>query len=269
MILMALLEADYPGPLLEKVVAYMLVQRKNGTWRNTQENSYALLSLSEYFRRREGGSIDFQAKAAVGSRNLAELSFHEIRKDIVNLAMEELRKLAVERQLTVNLEKSGQGRLFWGATLTIFPRGNDFQEINQGFEVRRVYEKLDTGEVKNKFALGDLIRVRVTIRVSGEKTYAAVVDPIPAGCEILNEYLQTSRSDTQQPSDNSWYFTHKEPYDDRMQCFADHLPTGEHQLIYVLRATSKGTFSVPALKAEEMYNPEVFGTTVGATFTIE
>ncbi len=267
-ILMALLDADPDSSIIEKLVVYILSKRKNGIWRNTQENSYALLSLSEYFIRKEGKEIDFHFQGKLDGKNLNSIRFTELKKEIISIAMEELQTL--KRKLTLILEKSGKGKLFWGAILSFYPKGTDFPELNQGFAVKREFEDLNTGEKKTTFKLGDLIRVRIKVHVTAERNYAAIVDPIPAGTEIENSYLKTTSLEAQRKLGNiSWYFNHVEGYDDRMQIFADTLPQGEHEFFYIIRATTKGTFLVPSTKVEEMYNPEVFGTTKGEIVRIE
>lgn len=112
--------------------------------------------------------------------------------------------------------------------------------------------------------------MRIKINVSTERNYVAVVDPIPAGTEIEDSYLKTTSLENQRKLGKiSWYFNHIEKYDNRMQIFADNLPQREHEFAYISRVTSKGTFSVPPAKVEEMYNPEVFGTTKGEIVKVE
>lgn len=267
-ILLSLLDVVPDSPIIEKLVVYILGKRRNGAWRNTQENSYALISLSEYFMRKEKGKIDFNFTGRIDGKKLRAIKFNEIRKEIINIAMEEIANLT--KELTLILEKTGKGKLFWMVNLSFYQKGMDFQGINQGFYVQKFYEDLNTGERKTIFKLGDLIKVRIKINVSAERNYVALVDPIPAGTEIEDSYLKTTSLENQRKLGKiSWYFNHIEKYDDRMQIFADNLPQGEHEFAYILRATSKGTFSVPQAKVEEMYNPEVFGTTKGEVVKVE
>ena len=62
-------------------------------------------------------------------------------------------------------------------------------------------------------------------------------------------------------------FDHVERHDDRVQLFATRLSEGHHEFSYVVRATTAGTFRTAPARAEEMYEPEVFGRT--ATTVIE
>lgn len=143
-ILLSLLDADPDSPIIEKLVAYILGKRRNGAWRNTQENSYALISLSEYFMRKEKGKIDFNFTGRIDGKKLRTIKFNEIRKEIINIAMEEIANLT--KELTLILEKTGKGKLFWMVNLSFYQKGMDFQGINQGFYVQKFYEDLNTGE---------------------------------------------------------------------------------------------------------------------------
>ncbi|MEO0190930.1 MAG: hypothetical protein ABIL18_08110, partial [candidate division WOR-3 bacterium] len=62
---------------------------------------------------------------------------------------------------------------------------------------------------------------------------------------------------------------HEEQYDDKMLFFAQELFPGEHTQVYFVRAGTGGKFLAPSAKAEEMYSPEVFGSTTQGFLTVE
>jgi uncharacterized protein YfaS (alpha-2-macroglobulin family) len=64
-------------------------------------------------------------------------------------------------------------------------------------------------------------------------------------------------------------FDHVERHDDRVQLFATRLAEGVHTFTYVARATTAGTFQAGPARAEEMYEPEVFGRTPSATIEVK
>jgi len=47
------------------------------------------------------------------------------------------------------------------------------------------------------------------------------------------------------------------------------LSEGEHEFSYVVRATTAGTFRAAPTRAEEMYEPEVFGRTASGQVVVE
>jgi hypothetical protein len=98
--------------------------------------------------------------------------------------------------------------------------------------------------------------------------HVALVDPLPAGLEIVNPALAVSQSAPQDPTSPSFkygwwwwgpWYEHQNLRDDRAEAFASLLWEGAHSYSYVARATTPGTFVVPPAKAVEMFSPEVFG----------
>src|SRR4030095_2477148 len=71
----------------------------------------------------------------------------------------------------------------------------------------------------------------------------------------------------------SWWrrggFDHVERLDDRVQLFATRLSEGKHEFTYVVRATAAGTCRTAPARAEEMYEPEVFGRTGTAIIEVK
>ena len=130
------------------------------------------------------------------------------------------------------------------------------------------------------YAAGDLVRVTLTFRLTKERRFVAVTDPLPAGFEAVESWFATTarslaaEQDQQGESDNDWLswwrrgsFDHVERHDDRVQLFATRLSEGRHDFTYIVRATTAGTFRTAPARAEEMYEPEVFGRT--ATHVVE
>jgi uncharacterized protein YfaS (alpha-2-macroglobulin family) len=152
--------------------------------------------------------------------------------------------------------------------------------------VLRKYEAVDNADDVKQGAdgawvirAGSRVRVRLTMVAQARRYHVALVDPIPAGLEILNPGLAVTESipaDTQ-PSTGvltygsrsfggSWWwrqywFEHQNFRDERAEAFSSLLWEGVYNYTYVTRATTPGSFVVPPAKAEEMYHPETFGRT--------
>ncbi len=104
-----------------------------------------------------------------------------------------------------------------------------------------------------------------------------VDDPLPAGFEAVNLNFETESSeaarqlgDAQSRDDEYWWggFNHVEQKDDRVLLFSDDLFAGVHTYSYLVRATTYGTFSMPATYTEQMYDPDVFGRTTSRTIVV-
>jgi hypothetical protein len=160
------------------------------------------------------------------------------------------------------------------------------QGLDAGFRIERRYEPFvenGTRPATTTYSAGDLVRVTLTFRLTKERRFVAVTDPLPAGFEAVESWFATTRRDLaaqQSSSDDgrgdedgwtSWWrrggFDHVERHDDRIQLFATRLSEGAHEFSYIVRATTAGTFRTAPARAEEMYEPEVFGRT--ATTMIE
>jgi uncharacterized protein YfaS (alpha-2-macroglobulin family) len=130
--------------------------------------------------------------------------------------------------------------------------------------------------------------VTLTFRLTKERRFVAVTDPLPAGFEPVESWFATTaqalalEQDRQSSSgDNSddegewnrWWrsggFDHVERHDDRVQMFATRLSEGMHVFTYIARATTAGTFRTAPAHAEEMYEPEVFGRTETTVIAIK
>ena len=124
---------------------------------------------------------------------------------------------------------------------------------------------------------GARVRVRLSMVAESQRNHVALIDPLPAGLEILNpslavtEDIPVATGDTTDTTDiaaagrypDSWWygvwFDHQNMRDDRAEAFSNLLPAGTYSYSYVARATTPGTFVTPPTRAEEMYAPETFG----------
>ena len=130
---------------------------------------------------------------------------------------------------------------------------------------------------------GARVRVRVLMVAPSARSHVALVDALPAGFEPLNPELQgTGFTDDRVPPPDprerrarpqpqpvrSWWFVHQNLRDDRAEAFATLLPAGFYEYSYLARATTPGTFVVPAPRAEMLYEPETVGRGAGDTVVI-
>ena len=284
----SLVKANVPGVPYRALVTWLLQARKDGRWGNTQENAMALEALVSYYRRFEATVPDFTATAALGAAPLATARFQGRSADAkaTDVPMTSILASAPagsEQPLTFTRE--GAGTLFYSARLR-YAVDRLFQDgLDQGITIARAYApyvEIGTRPAATSFKAGDLIRVTLTLRLTKERRFVAVTDPLPAGLEPVESWFATSAADLsraqddQGPGDGGWFawwqrggFDHVERHDDRVQLFATRLSEGEHTFSYIARATTAGTFRTAPAHAEEMYEPEVFGRTATAVVEIK
>lgn len=267
-------------PWAEKVVRHILQERRIGRWRTTQENAYVFWSLGTYFHAFEKENPDFAATVLVDGREvLSEMYQGRTVKTAQNrTSLNDLRK---DTKLPLQFMKTGTGRLYYTARLTYAPTVKTaIKPRDEGLAVTKVFsDEAGMPVSQNRFKAGRMYTVTLTVQSAQDRAFVVVDDPLAAGFEAVNVHLATSSSaskyQTTSTSSSSWWwwdrgtFNNSEMRDDRVLLFADRLQRGSHTFTYLVRATSYGTFSQPATKAEEMYNPDVFGTTSNQTMVVE
>ncbi|HUG52990.1 MAG TPA: MG2 domain-containing protein [Vicinamibacteria bacterium] len=280
-------------PLVPGLVRWLLAVRKKGRWGNTQENGVALEALVDYYRKAEAEVPDFTAVVALGGEALLKAEFRG-RSTVARSAEAPMAKLAgkggSDRPLDLTFRRDGVGTLFYTARLEYALDRPAPEALDQGFRIERRYgaataagqaADLDPGApAPTSFKAGDLVRVTLTLRLTKERRYVAVRDPLPAGFEPVESWFATTSSDLaraqdeQDTSEDDWAFWRRggfdrvERHDDRVHLFATRLSEGEHTFTYVVRATTAGTFRTAPAHVEEMYEPEVFGRTPSAVTAV-
>jgi len=180
---------------------------------------------------------------------------------------------------------------------------------DEGITINRELTSLKDNEVVNKVKVGEVVKGKLTLTIPEEYTNVSIEDMIPAGFEIVNfsldtedqslkdEYTSTNIKKEQNNNNlfanalnaisgffansNSEYYdghtekiskiypSHLESHDDRIFMYIDELSPGVYEYEYFLRALVPGDFQHLPARAEEIYFPEIFGTTYGEIITIE
>jgi len=283
LILDALIAVQPKSDLIPKVVTGLLAAQTQGRWDNMQENSFILLALKRYFDTFEKQTPDFVASVWLGSRLAGEQTFKGRSTDRDQISIPTADVIAAgDTALTIS--KQGTGRLYYRIGMRTAPTDLQLQPLDRGFVVARTYEGVDNPADVTRDAdgtwhikAGAKVRVRLTMVAESQRTHVALIDPLPAGLEIVNTDLATSPKPPPAPGptpgiaddvviDMPWYqtwFDHQNMRDDRAEAFSNVLGAGAYDYSYVATATTPGSFVVPPTRAEEMYFPETFGR--GAT----
>jgi hypothetical protein len=270
LILQAILEVKNDLPQAEKMMRWLVQERKKGRWRTTQENFYVFHAFYEYFRIYEKEEPDFTAFIFLEEKEIIKEIFKK-RELTIRRKELSLDKLKKEILLPINIQKKGDGRLYYGVRMIYAPKGI-LKPRDEGILVLKTIEIIEDEGKKvprnDIYPAGKKLLVTLRIITPQERLYVVVDDPLPAGFEAINVNLDTeSQEDLRRlrkirsKQKRYWWgtFNHSEIYDDRVCVFADSLQAGEHIFTYLVRTVTYGRFSMPATKAEEMYNPEVFG----------
>ena len=153
---------------------------------------------------------------------------------------------------------SGSYGGFYSVVQAGFDRSPATRPIKRKLEVFREYTDAD-GKTLATVRLGDEIQARIRLRALGSRTLSrvVVVDMLPAGFELLEGTAHGS----------SWGPEHQDPREDRLVLYGT-VPTAVKEYRYRLKATSVGRFTVPAVKAESLYDRTVVATSRAGNITV-
>ncbi|MFP5212897.1 MAG: alpha-2-macroglobulin family protein [Acidobacteriota bacterium] len=241
-------------------------------WTSTSDTGWTLFALGRYYKKisgkGQGGEIQVIVTHADGRKEPVTVTF--ARAGAVQLDPKEALSGA-----GFTLSSDSDQKLYYRAHLT-FPRldyavsGHD-----GGFSVRKKIESADGGE---RIRVGDLVKVTLTVDTGkGEKRYAILDDPLPAGLMAINSAFKTEEPTPEDPGggfmsvDGLLNFEPNflEIGEQHVVAFRDSLWEGSYRFVYYARAVCEGEFNVPPTKVELMYEPEVNGFTQASRLKVE
>lgn len=277
----ALLRLEPTSPLLPGAVRWLMSQRQGQGWGDTQKTSYAIMALTDYLLVSQdlaAGSA-FQVSLNGELWEQGELEQAEASETLtVPLAA----LLPAENVITLMLGAEGgapSGRLYYAATLDLNrPLGEgglpDLRADDRSIGVQREYRLQGSQEPVTQFQKGDLVEVHLTLDVPAESWFVVLEDHLPAGFEALNERLNTTShvATAYEEPLYSWKrygYNRKDVRDHRVSFFIQHLETGTHTFMYLVRTTTSGSFVALPAQVYPMYEPEVWSRSGSASVQIQ
>ncbi|MCK9463497.1 MAG: MG2 domain-containing protein [Proteobacteria bacterium] len=262
-VLSALLRANRDEPSIPLLAEGLRRgQKSSGRWANTQDNLYALVALSDWARSGAQGELAVTIRLdgdTIAQRRLVGHQVLSIRKPF--------RAGAASRALEISVDGPARHVVRLDASI----RDERAKPVDRGFTVTRELLEPASDAPKKSVAVGELVRIKVTVRTAEDRNYVAVVDRLPAGLEPVNTRFATAEQVYGTPPEDDDYWkpgwTHTELRDDRVLAFADRMGAGELVLEYFARAGTPGRFAAPPATAEAMYEPDINGRT--AAYVLE
>jgi uncharacterized protein YfaS (alpha-2-macroglobulin family) len=287
-VLDALVRLDPGNDLIPNVVRWLMVARKDGHWETTQETVWALIALTDVMVSSGELEGDFSYVVVLNGETLGEgdvtpADVDETRKleaAIAELLLDQVNYVEIAR-LPPAAGQTGEGQLYYSAYLRYFLPVEDVEALSRGIVVGRQYSPVDApDEWVDEAGIGEVIKVKLTIVAPNDLHYVVVEDPLPAGCEAIDQSLQTTSVVGETPTLERvddwdrwgwgwWWFSHTEVRDEKVVLFATYLPKGTYEYTYLMRASVPGEFLTMPTLAYEMYFPEVFGRSDGVKFLVE
>lgn len=262
MVLLALVEATPDDELVEKLARGLGELRAQGEIGNTQERAYALLALSRYARAREKVVPSLVAEAWIGAQP-SKPGQLEGRKAAAIHRSGRVTAGATKTEPRVTVRREGKGRLYWRVGMSWTPPDAGKSSDAHGIAIERSLRTSKT-DLVDRVVAGELVALDVTITVDRRQRYVAIDLPLPPGLEAVDDTLGSGARARVLPSKGGGWVSHRELRRDRAVLFADMLAPGKHTATVFLRATTPGSFRMPAAVAHAMYAPERRGHTADA-----
>ena len=142
-------------------------------------------------------------------------------------------------------------RLYWQVLTTGFDSVPAARAKAHGIEVSRVYLDAE-GRAVSAVRQGEEVTVKITARAMKPRIEdCAISDLLPGGFEMV-----LPRGESEEPRPENVTFADRR--EDRMILFAD-LTNQELVYTYRIRAVNRGSFTVPPIHAEAMYDQSLYG----------
>lgn len=268
-------------------------QKSQGYWANTQENMFCTNALIDYASAYERVAPDIKATVTLDGEPMGGAELKGVKSAPATLT-HEIGAGDPGREAKVGIAREGDGRLYYATRLSYAPTDISSSAVNSGIEVRREYSVERNGKWellgdKAEIARGELVRVDLYLSLPAARAFVVVNDPVPGGLEPVNRDLATAsrvdaaKAEIQRPEGSwwnrykdwieyaasYWSFYHQELRHDSVRFYSDYLDAGNYHLSYVAQAIATGEFQRPGVKAEELYDPEVYGLGVPGSLVVK
>ena len=269
-------ELDIDFPYKDQTIKWLVQERTKKTKPTTHENAFVFDAFQTYYKKYEKEEPDFVARVILGEKEILKEVFKGRTNEPPRRFLFSLDNIDKNKLLPIIVSKQGNGRLYYTLRMSYAYKENPIA-FDEGFYLYKEIFTLD-GKPVSKFKRGEVYKIVLHIIVPETRIFAVVEDPLPAGFEpVQTSFATESRAvqeqywEEQYQEKGDWWgsFDHEEQYDDKMLFFAQELFPGEHTQVYFVRAGAGGRFLAPSAKAEEMYSPEVFGSTTQGFVVVE
>ncbi len=253
---------DSAGEVLATRVAEMLTAERDSYYYNTQELVWGITGLGKWVT----GSV---GKGTAAGTLFADGVTIDPRKMKLktNDKSWSLMRASEYKSLTLDIPQQADGMWLVIRSEGVRP-GGDYKVGGNGLSVKRTYRDSAGTEIdltKGDVQLGEVLYVEVEVEnTSGQQIQnLALVDRLPAGFEVENPRLGRGfKVDWVEP-DEQWVVDFLNMRDDRLEAFGT-LKAGESKkIVYTVRAVTSGTYTVPPVELEAMYDPTLWAREKG------
>lgn len=223
-------------------------------WYSTQDISTSLASIAKY--QKKYGKPE-PAKGSISYGGTTE-KFNTTVGYIQALSYD------ADKFGEIVIKNNGEQQLFVHFINKGTVKGDDTQAMSNGIGVAVSYTDTDMRPVDvTKLAQGTNFIATVTVKnnTALDVTNLALTQIVPSGWEILNTKFASEEQDAYSGS-----ISYQDVRDDRVLTYIDYLPSGKQTTVTIkLTASYIGTYTLPSIKCEAMYNSQISARTAAGT----
>jgi uncharacterized protein YfaS (alpha-2-macroglobulin family) len=238
-----LLEVEPASKQIPSIVKY-LTQNADRTY-STQETSFAFLALGK------AASLNADANVTVDILTDGKIINKFSGKDLT-VTDDKL------NAANITLKASGKGEVYYFWSAEGVKTNEKVKEEDSYMQIRRSFYSYKTGRLipDFRFYQGELIVCKIELTGYDRNAENIVItDLIPAGFEIENPRLNPATELKWIPK-NPMIVQFMDIRDDRLLLFTDLKRNQTNDFYYLLRVVNQGTYQLPVIGAEAMYDQE-------------
>ncbi|MDP8206159.1 MAG: MG2 domain-containing protein [Candidatus Electryonea clarkiae] len=170
---------------------------------------------------------------------------------------------------SVEIQLTGEGRCYYFWEARGLPRKFQFHEVKDGIEISRRYLTSEGAVISLEDApQGELVFAQIKVKAEKYVQNVIINDLLPSGFEIENPRLE-SREHAENLPKSDLNISSMDIRDDRLLVYTYLVQNKEFTYHYVLRAVTAGTFVLPPVTAESMYDPAIRGSGSSGYITVK
>ena len=271
---------------IEGIKQWLLLQRTKDGWENTKTTAEVFMALLiEEIQHKAQTPTEYQVKVVQEGQDLFNLAY-----DSTNMyGAEQKVKFQLAAQPgtpgTMDLSKSGSGRLYWSTLVTYFRKllpGDQTagKGAPEGLSITRKYYRLvplkeaaadGTIHFKSEEILdhqiksGETILMKTFVNSPIPLPYVKIESMLPSGAEVVkadSREASVERENDQANVFGDWGFrwwTHEDDLDDRVVYFGTSIPQGLSTFHTMMRMELPGKMEVLPTTLEGMYSDKIRG----------
>jgi uncharacterized protein YfaS (alpha-2-macroglobulin family) len=238
-----LLEVEPANKQVPQIIKYLT---KNSDYMySTQERSFAFLALGKAASLNANADVTVEILVNGKSKDKFTGKDLTVSGDDLNAA-------------DITLKASGKGEVYYFWNAEGVKVNEKVKEEDSSMKIRKSYYGYKSGRkiIDNKFYQGELIVCKIELTGFERSAENVVItDLIPAGFEIENPRLNPATELNWVPK-NPISVEYMDIRDDRLLLFTNLKRNQTNEFYYLLRVVNQGTYQLPVIGGEAMYDQE-------------